>query len=69
MTDRKREFGGALRFLASGGWADQDPDAIADLLGEARELASVVAADDSCSSEARTTARNFLARLEGDTLA
>ena len=69
MAGGKTDLSGAVRFLASGGWADQDPDVLADLLREARELASVVIADESSSSEARTMARSLLARLESDTLA
>ncbi len=68
MPDRKAKAGAAMRFLASGGWADQDPDVIADLLKQAQELASLVAADEKSSSEVRTMARGLLDRLEADTL-
>jgi hypothetical protein len=57
-----------MRFLASGGWADQDPDVIADLLKQAQELASIVAADENASSKSRDLARGFLAQLDADTL-
>jgi hypothetical protein len=57
-----------MRFLASGGWADQDPDVVADLIRDAQELASVVAADENSSSDARAMAQQFLSRLDAATL-
>jgi hypothetical protein len=57
-----------MRFLASGGWADQDPDVLGDLLRQAQALASVVATDENASSGARAMARRFLSQLEADAL-
>ena len=66
--DSKRHVGAALRFLASGGFADQDADVIAELLNDAKELAALVVADANSSSQARELAKDFLERLETDTL-
>ena len=68
MTEGKDKVGAALRFLASGGYADQDSDVVDGLLRDARELASTVVTDPNSSSETQTMARNFLKRLEEDTL-
>ena len=68
MREGKTKSGSILRFLASGGWADQDPDIMAELLEQAHELATLVAADEGASNETRDRARRFLAQLEADTL-
>lgn len=66
MSDTKRNVGRVLRFIASEGWADQDPSIVEELLDAARELASVILADKGSSDEARSMARDFLDRLEAD---
>jgi hypothetical protein len=63
------KVGAALRFLASGGMADEDPDVIAELLTIAHRLADQVLADPATSADVRATAREFLDRLSTDTLA
>ena len=68
MNRTSAKVGAVLRFLASGGWADQDPDVLADLVKQAHQLATVVAADEAASSEARTLARAFLEQLDADAL-
>ena len=61
-------IGAALRLAASGGWADEDPDVLADLVRQAHALASMVIADDAASADLRTQARLFLTQFEDDTL-
>lgn len=68
MSEGKATSGAILRFLASGGWADQDPDVMADLLKQAHELATLVAADENASTEARDMARALLDQFDADTL-
>ncbi len=68
VTDGSSKVGGALRFLASGGWADQGAEVVADLLKQAHELASEVMADDDASPKTRSIAQSFLERLNSDTL-
>lgn len=68
MVEGKKKVGAALRFLASGGHAEQDPDMVAELLRDARELASAVVTDENSSSDTQTMARNLLERLQQDTL-
>ena len=67
MTDDKAKVGAALRFLASGGWTDEDPDALIELVKQAQTLADMVLADERVSAEFRTAAEAFLARLRSDT--
>jgi len=68
MTDGKSKASGVLRFLASGGWADHDPDVVAGLLEQSRALATRVTADTGSARELRAMARDFLERVEADTL-
>lgn len=67
MTDGKKKVGEALRFIASGGMADEDAGVVADLLDGAHRLATSVLADPGASVESRTLAQNFLAHLSADT--
>jgi hypothetical protein len=67
MGTAKDGIGKALRLLASGGWADEDPDVLADLVRQGHQLASMVMADDSVSAELRTAAQVFLAQFAEDT--
>jgi hypothetical protein len=67
MGTAKDGIGAGLRFLASGGWTDEDPDALADLVRQAHKLASMVLADGSASTELHAAATLFLAQLEDDT--
>ena len=64
----KDRVGAALRLAASGGWADEDSDVLADLVRQAHKLASMVIADDATSADLRTQARLFLTQFEDDTL-
>ena len=66
MTDSKEQVGRALRFVASGGWATEDPDVMAELLARAEALASAVVADSSSSGEIRALAHDFLDRMKLD---
>ena len=66
MTE-KDGVGSALRFLASGGWSDDDPDVLADLVRQGHRLATLVMAEPSASDELRIAARVFLAQLADDT--
>lgn len=61
-------MGTVLRFLASGGMADEDSDVVAGLLAVAHRLADQVIADPGAAAEVKTTAREFLAGLAADTL-
>jgi hypothetical protein len=67
MGARKDRTGSALRFLASGGWADEDPDVLADLVRQGHRLANMVLADDSASAELRAAATALVTQLEADT--
>jgi hypothetical protein len=67
MNNRDR-VGTILRTLASGGWADQDPDVLRDLLVQAEKLADLVVTGQGSSADAERTARAFLAQLSTDTL-
>ena len=66
MSETKRNFGQVLRLIASEGWADQDPDIVAELLDQAHELANLVVNDDGASAEARSVAQGWLDRLQSE---
>jgi hypothetical protein len=68
MADGKGKVGASLRFLASDGWADQDPDVVRELLTLARELATQVVDDENASAETRSRAQTLLERLASDAL-
>jgi hypothetical protein len=57
-----------LRSIASEGWADQDPNIVAELLDAAHDMATLVLADKRASAEVRAKAQEFLERLRSDTL-
>ncbi|MDB5063824.1 MAG: hypothetical protein JWM18_258 [Chloroflexi bacterium] len=60
--------GRVVRLIASGGWADQDPDVVAELLEVAQTMATLVLADGGASDDLRAVAEGFLDRLRSDTL-
>jgi hypothetical protein len=60
--------GRVVRLIASGGWADQDPDVVAELLEVAQTMATLVLADGGASADLRAVAEDFLDRLRSDTL-
>jgi hypothetical protein len=68
MDDTKGNVGRVLRSIASEGWADQDPDLVAELLDAAHDMATLVLADNGASAEVRAKAQEFLERLRSDTL-
>ena len=69
VMNQDRSGGGFwLRQIASRGWADEDADVVAELLGLARDLASVVTVDTAASSAARELAQELLDRLSADTV-
>jgi hypothetical protein len=67
MSDTKASVGRVLRFIASGGMADEDPDVVAELLTTAHQMAEMIIADSSSSPELRRTAEAFLEQLGSDT--
>lgn len=67
MTEGSDKIGSALRFLASGGWADEDPDVALELLRQAHQLADRVIADDGAAPATREAAQAFLEQLQSDT--
>lgn len=68
MSDTKARAGRVLRFIASRGFADEDPDVIAELLTGAERMAEMIIADGNSSPELRATATAFLDQLGSDTL-
>ncbi len=66
MADAKDSTGKALRFLVSGGMADEDPDVVASLLTQAHRLADLVIADEQASPELRRAAAALLDQLASD---
>ena len=66
MSETKRKVGHVLRMVASRGWADQDPDIVAELLEAAHDLSTLVVADEGASAEVRSAAQDFLDRLRSD---
>jgi hypothetical protein len=68
INETKQNVGRMMRFIASAGWADQDPDVVAGLLETARDMATLVLADEGTSAEVRAVAQDFLDRLRSDTL-
>lgn len=67
MASSSHRAGKVMRFIASEGMAEQDPDVVANLLTMAHRLAELVIADDSSSPEVRRTAEVFLEQLASDT--
>ena len=62
----KDTIGQTLRFLASGGMADEDPEVVSDLLTRAHDLATAILADSASSPALRTKAQVFLEILRSD---
>ncbi|HEY7927870.1 MAG TPA: hypothetical protein VIG86_10710 [Candidatus Dormibacteraeota bacterium] len=67
MADTKRNLDRVLRFVASGGFADEDADMVAELLTNAHRMAEMIVADPTSSPELRRTATAFLEQLDSDT--
>jgi hypothetical protein len=67
MGDTRASVGRVLRFIASRGMADEDPNVLAELLTTAHQLAEMVVADPTSSPELRRTATAFLDQLASDT--
>jgi len=66
VSDAHGGVGKSLRLLASGGWADHDPDLVADLLRQARQLATLVDADEAASADVRSIAAELIAALDDE---
>jgi hypothetical protein len=67
MGDSKAGVGRVLRFIASGGMANEDPDVVAELLTTANQMAEMAIADPTSSPELRRTAEAFLEQLASNT--
>jgi hypothetical protein len=67
MSDTKASVGRVLRFIASGGMADEDPGVVGELLTTAHQMAEMIIADSSSSPELRRAAEAFLEQLGSDT--
>ncbi len=67
MTDDGAKASRVMRFLASGGYADQDTDVVAALLARAQALAEGVVSDHGASADTRAAARYFLDELSSET--
>jgi hypothetical protein len=67
MGDSKVRVGRVLRFIASGGMANEDPDVVAELLTTAHQMAEMVVADPTSSPELRRIAETLLEQLASDT--
>lgn len=67
MTEPDHDVRRALRFIASGGWADEDPETVAELLEQASRMATLILADAEASAQLRAAAQDFLDRLRSDT--
>jgi hypothetical protein len=66
MGDTKASVGRVLRFIASGGMADEDRDVVAELLSAAHRMAEMIVADGLSSPELRRIAEAFLEQLGSD---
>jgi hypothetical protein len=67
MTETKDKVGSLLRFLASSGMADEDPDIVRELLTKAHDLATAILSDPAVSPTLRADANAFLEELRLDT--
>ena len=56
-----------MRFLASGGFADEDAQVVRELLDAAARLAEQVLGDPGSAAATRTAAQDLLDRLASDT--
>ncbi len=60
--------GKTVRFVASGGYADQDREVVADLLAKGRILAERTVAAPSAPPELQALAHDLLEAIASDTL-
>ena len=67
MSTAHESVGRVLRFLASDGMADEDPDVVRELLETAHRMATAVLADSAASADSKRAASDFLAQLDSDT--
>lgn len=67
MSPGDGKIGSALRFLASGGMANEDPDVVRELLTQAHDLAVAIVSDPDASATVRAKAAAFLEALREDT--
>ncbi|HWF58138.1 MAG TPA: hypothetical protein VG520_07285 [Candidatus Dormibacteraeota bacterium] len=67
MSDEGAKVSRVMRFLASGGYADQDADVVAALLARAQALAEAVVSDQGASGDTRAAARSLLEELSSET--
>jgi hypothetical protein len=68
VTENDSKPGKLLRFLASDGMANEDPDVVKDLLVRAHRIANLALEDDRASAELRAEAQAFLDQLKADAL-
>lgn len=66
MSESTDKVGSLLRFLASGGMADEDPEVVRELLTRAHDLATATLSDPSSSAILRSKAWAFLEELRLD---
>jgi hypothetical protein len=66
MAENEPTRGRLLRFLASDGMANEDPDVIKELLVRAHRMAYLVVEDNHASAELRAEAQAFLDQLKAD---
>jgi hypothetical protein len=67
MTEAKEKVASLLRFLASDGMADEDPDIVRELLIAAHRLATAILAEPAVSPKLKADAAAFLEELSSDT--
>jgi hypothetical protein len=67
VSAESHDKGRLLRFIVSGGWAEQDAHVVRELLEQGRRLATLVVDDDHASAAARALARDYLDQLSADT--
>lgn len=66
MTSSRRRIGSVLRFMASGGYAEEDSVIVSEVVQAARGLAAKVLSDPGCSQDTRDTARELLEEIDAD---
>ncbi|HEY6397709.1 MAG TPA: hypothetical protein VIX82_09680 [Solirubrobacteraceae bacterium] len=69
MDEPKEDAGRVLRFVASGGWANEDPEVVAALLDHAHRMATLILADGGTPAHLRAAAEDFLDLLRSDAFA
>ena len=67
MTSSRKRIGSVLRLLASGGYAEEDTEVVAEVVTAARELAAAVLADPGASQATKDSARELLEEIDADT--